>query len=111
MKHENTSPPPSSSAQKFRAYLLGFLFSIVLTLSGFYLVQYKLLAGPLLYTILTFFCIVQALIQFVIFLDLMNESKPRWNLMLFLFTIMVTLILVLGSVWIMYNLNYNLMVP
>ncbi len=85
-----------------------FLASLFLTLAAFFIVEsfQKSWATQLTVAILG---LIQAWMQLVIFLQLGRESKPRWNLIVFLFTIMVTLILVLGSLWIMNHLNYNLM--
>jgi cytochrome o ubiquinol oxidase operon protein cyoD len=53
--------------------------------------------------------VMQLLVQLVFFLHLGGESKPRWNLMAFMFTLLVVAILVAGTLWIMYNLDYNMM--
>ena len=88
-------------------YALGFLASIVLTLLAYFIaVKYLNWASHLTVAILGLF---QAWLQLSLFLHLGSQPKPRWNLTVFLFTIMVTLILVIGSLWIMENLNYNLM--
>src|SRR3546814_1615888 len=42
--------------------------------------------------------------------DLMGKgSDSRWNLIMFLFMVLVVFIVVVGSLWIMANLNYNMM--
>ena len=53
--------------------------------------------------------LVQLVVQLIFFLHLLNESKPRWNLIFFISTIGIILIVVVGSVWIMNHLNYNMM--
>ena len=94
---------------RLKHYLLGFLISIVLTLAAYFVaVNYFHWAAHLTVALLGLF---QAWLQLSLFLHLGREPKPRWNLVVFLFTLMVTLILVFGSVWIMENLNYNLMEP
>jgi cytochrome o ubiquinol oxidase subunit IV len=49
----------------------------------------------------------QLFVQLLFFLHLSRESRPRWNLIVLLFAAMVLLIVVLGSLWIMNNLNYH----
>ena len=39
-----------------------------------------------------------------------TASEERWNLIAFLFTLLIIGIVVVGSLWIMYNLNINMMV-
>lgn len=84
-----------------KAYLITYLLSLAFIFGAFYFNTRPLF--------ITAFGLVQAWIQLYTFLNLGKETKPRWNLMAFLFTLMVTFILVVGSIWIMYNLNYNLM--
>jgi len=42
---------------------------------------------------------------------LAGEDNPHWNLLVFFFMIMVLVIIVFGSLWIMYSLNYREMPP
>lgn len=93
----------------FSSYLLGFLLSLLLTLAAYLLAVRTLLSGWPLDLALTLLALTQGVVQLLFFLNLAHESKPRWNLLVFLFTLMVTLILVFGSIWIMNNLDYNLM--
>ena len=46
----------------------------------------------------------------VYFLHMNTSSEERWNLVALLFTAMIIGIVVVGSLWIMYNLNINMMV-
>jgi cytochrome o ubiquinol oxidase operon protein cyoD len=39
-----------------------------------------------------------------------TSSSERWNLVAFVFTALIIAILVIGSIWIMWNLNQNMMV-
>ncbi len=91
------------------SYFFGFLASLILTLAAYFSVTQALFSGWVLKLVVAGLGLLQAWVQFGLFFHLTKESKPRWNLIVFLFTIMVTLILVFGSIWIMNNLNYNLM--
>ena len=101
----------------FRAYLLGFILSLLLTLSAYQLVEHHIRSHHISPSddVSVFVLLVLALIQFfvqmVLFLHLGREKKPRWNLMAFGFMTTVVLILVLGSLWIMNHLNYHMMSP
>ena len=53
--------------------------------------------------------ITQMIVQLLFFFHLGEEKKPRLNTMSFLFMLMVVGIIAFGSIWIMYNLNYNMM--
>ncbi len=63
-------------------------------------------------TWLAVFALAMALIQLAIqlftFLHLGTEAKPRWKTQSFLFAFLMALVIVVGSIWIMINLNYNM---
>jgi len=90
-----------------RTYIVGFIISIGLTLEAYFLVVRGALPGwALVFTILGL-AVVQLLVQLYFFLHIDDEIKPRWKMTSFLFAGLVVMIVVLGSVWIMTNLDYN----
>ncbi len=93
----------------FRAYSAGFIGSLLLTLAAYFTVVGS--HGPKLGIDLAVaaFAVVQAALVLYFYLDLGKESKPHWNITVFLFMVLVTVLIVAGSIWIMYHLNYNLM--
>jgi cytochrome o ubiquinol oxidase operon protein cyoD len=110
MSHDPLMDPPHPVEYgNLRSYCLGFLFSIVFTVLSYYLVVEKWVTGWALDGCIAILAIVQATFQLILFLNLFREPRPRWNLIIFLFMLMVIVIVVAGSVWIMNNLNYNLM--
>ncbi len=92
-----------------RSYLTGFGLSIVCTVIAYLLVVKHLLSGTLLASAIFGLGIAQALVQLLFFLHLGKESKPRWNMVVFLFMVLILAIIVLGSLWIMNNLNDRVM--
>ncbi len=105
VREQDTSQGSSGS------YITGYVLSIVFTIIPYTLVVNDVLTGWGLYLMLACFAIVQLFVQLVFFLHLGRESKPRWNLLVFLFAVLVVVILVFGSLWIMKNLNYHSMSP
>lgn len=97
------------------SYIVGFFISIVLTLFSFGLVKIHLHLGSnsatqnLIIFVVLLFAFMQLAVQLIFFLHLVHESKPRWNLMFFVSTFALILVVVVASVWIMNNLNYNMM--
>lgn len=95
-------------------YVSGFILSLVLTLMAFWLVFQAIdgdgsrLPVGTITMMLVGLAVVQLLIQLFFFLHLGHEAKPKWNLTIFLFMLIVLGILVFGSLWIMDNLNYNM---
>jgi cytochrome o ubiquinol oxidase operon protein cyoD len=60
---------------------------------------------------LLFLALTQLFVQLLFFLHLDRESKPFWNLQVAILAAGVVLILVIGSIWIMNNLNYHMNTP
>ena len=54
--------------------------------------------------------VVQIFVHLVYFLHMNTSSEARWNLVALVFTVLIIAIVVVGSLWIMYNLNINMMV-
>ncbi len=92
-----------------KSYLLGCAFSLVLILLAYFLVESRSLSGWVLDSAVAGLALLQAWVLLFLFINLRNDHKPRWNLIMFLFMVLVTILVVFGSLWIMYHLNYNLM--
>ncbi len=93
---------------KIKTYLIGFVMSIVLTLLAYFLTTEKLMTGWALTLTISTLAFIQVIVQLLFFLHMGEESSPRWNLISFLFMVLVILILVIGTLWIMYNLDYRM---
>lgn len=97
--------------KSFKPQCLGFVLSIALTVASYLIVVHYHLSGALFTWTIVGNAFAQALIQFVFFLHLGLESKPHWNSITFLFVVLVLVVVIGGTLWIMNNLNYNLMPP
>lgn len=100
-----TAEPPQGT---YVTYVAGFVLSIVLTVLAYTLVSERILTNKLLIGSVVALAVAQFLVQIVFFLHLGRESKPRWNLTVFGFMLLVLFILVLGTLWIMDNLDYHM---
>lgn len=92
----------------YNAYIAGFLLSIICTLTAYILVEKFTLSKWLLVYVVAALAVTQAIIQLILFLHLGNESGPRLKLLVFSFMMLIVAILISGSIWIMYNLNYRM---
>jgi cytochrome o ubiquinol oxidase operon protein cyoD len=94
-------------------YSIGYGISILLTAVAYILTLFhvssdnEVFTHPFLIASLLVLAIGQFIIQVIFFLHLSFAKSKRWNLILFLFMVGVVSILALGSLWIMYNLNYH----
>lgn len=91
------------------SYIIGFMLSLLLTGSAYYLVVEHVFTGWMLACVISSLGMLQVFVQLVFFLHLGSESKPYWNLLVFLFMLLVLLIIVTGSLWIMHNLDSRMM--
>lgn len=89
-------------------YVIGFLLSIVLTIVAFGLVMAQLLSGMVLYVVLLGIAAVQVYVQMRCFIHLNDGPDRVWSRMAFIFMAVVVIIIVVGSLWIMTNLSYNM---
>ena len=93
----------------FKSYMIGFLLSVVLTAIPFWLVMTGALPATTTGLIITAFAVVQIVVHMVFFLHMNHKSEGGWNMLALIFTIVVVVIAVAGSVWVMYHLNVNMM--
>lgn len=93
----------------YKSYIIGFILCLLLTIVSFLLVYSKLLTGHTLAYTLIGLGIVQAIIQMLFFLHVGQEDKPRWETISFCFMVMCVLILVIGSLWVLNDLNERVM--
>lgn len=92
-----------------KSYVTGFVLSIFLTLLSFFAVTYKILSGWQLIVTISIFATYQALAQLFLFLHLANGEKPRWKLVIFVYTGLILVTILLGSLWVMNHLDYRMM--
>lgn len=93
---------------RLRAYVTGFISSVALTLAAYLLVVNQSLDRSKLIAAIIGLALVQFTVQLIYFLHLGSERKPRWKFLVFSFMVSIVLILVIGSIWIMDNLNYHM---
>ncbi len=94
----------------FFSYLTGFILSIILTIIPYLMIsQHYLLEYQANVFIVVLFAILQLIVQLTFFLHLSAKPEQRWNLFTFVFTTVVLSILVSGTLWIMWSMNYNMM--
>ncbi len=97
-------------ANPLRTYVIGFAISIVLTLISYFLVMNSSFSRYATVIAINVLALIQLFVQLRFFLHLGKEKAPRWNLIIFLCMVVFLAIVVFGSLWIMNELNDN-MIP
>lgn len=92
------------------SYIKGFILSVILTAIPFALVMSGGLESRGLTAVLVIgFAIAQILVHMVYFLHMTSRQEEGWTLLSTIFTIIVLVILLSGSLWVMFHLNTNMM--
>lgn len=93
-----------------RDYLIGFTLSVVLTAVPFWLVMDDVLESKGLTAIIILaFAMVQIVVHVIYFLHMTSSAEEGWSIMALIFTLVVILIALAGSLWVMHHLNTNTM--
>jgi cytochrome o ubiquinol oxidase operon protein cyoD len=108
--HHDEHDSHGASHGSLRGYVTGFLLSVVLTAIPFWLVMNGVLANSTLTAIvIMLFAAVQIVVHMVYFLHMNSRSEGGWTMMALIFTIVIVVIALSGSLWVMYHLNTNMM--
>ena len=93
-----------------RGYVIGFLLSLVLTAIPFWLVMGKVLpSSSSTALVILGFAAVQIVVHMVYFLHMNAKVEGGWSMLALIFTVVMVVILLAGSIWVMYHLNTNMM--
>ena len=93
-----------------KEYATGFLLSVVLTAIPFWLVMAKVLPTPTITTLVILaFAMVQVVVHMVYFLHMNPKSEGGWNLLALIFTAVLLVIVLIGTLWVMHHMNTNMM--
>lgn len=92
-----------------KGYLIGFGLSVVLTAIPFWLVMTGVLPAQATGFIIVGFAAVQIVVHMVFFLHMTGKTEGGWSMLALLFTIIIVVITLSGSLWVMYHLNTNMM--
>ncbi len=99
-----------ASHSTLKGYMTGFVLSVVLTAIPFWLVMGKVFEPPgATVAILLAFAAVQIVVHMVYFLHMNAKSEGGWSLLALIFTVVLVVITLSGSLWVMYHLNENMM--
>lgn len=93
-----------------RDYLIGFGLSVVLTAIPFWLVMGDVLASKQVTALIIMaFAMVQIVVHVVYFLHMTSSAEEGWSLMSLIFTLVIIVIALAGSLWVMHHLTTNTM--
>ena len=93
-----------------KGYLTGFALSVVLTAIPFWLVMSGAIGDKYATTLIVMaFAAVQIVVHMVYFLHMNARSEGGWTMLALIFTIVLVVITLSGSLWVMFHLKHNMM--
>jgi len=105
--HDHHGDEPHST---FSGYMTGFVLSVILTAIPFWLVMAKVITERnTAVMVLGAFAVVQILVHMVYFLHMNGKIEGGWTLLATIFTVVFVAITISGTLWVMYNMNANMM--
>jgi cytochrome o ubiquinol oxidase operon protein cyoD len=94
----------------FKGYMTGFVLAVVLTAIPFYVVMAKSFSSSLVTAgVILAIGAVQIVVHMVYFLHMDGKAEGGWSLLALLFTLVLVVITLSGSMWVMYHLDHNMM--
>ncbi|CAN5713543.1 cytochrome o ubiquinol oxidase subunit IV [soil metagenome] len=97
-----------SAHGSLKGYLTGFGLSVALTAVPFWLVMTGALPPGVTGFIVVGFAAVQIVVHMIYFLHMNGKAEGGWTILAMIFTIIIVVITLSGSLWVMSHLNTNM---
>ena len=97
------------SASDALVYTVGLFLSVVLTATSFWVANTSLIWGPGVPLGLAVLAIAQMGVHLVFFLQITTGPDNTNNVLALAFGVLIVVLVIAGSLWIMANLNENMM--
>ncbi|HKT52998.1 MAG TPA: cytochrome o ubiquinol oxidase subunit IV [Caulobacteraceae bacterium] len=111
-RYEDHAPgdePEESAGHWVHNSNLGLGFSVVLTVAAFLVAGSHIVYGPAIPVALVVLAIAQMGVHLVFFLHVTTGPDNTNNVLALAFGVFVVFLIVVGSIWIMHSMNYNMM--
>ncbi|AWN43748.1 cytochrome o ubiquinol oxidase subunit IV [Methylobacterium durans] len=101
---------PHGAHGTFRGYMTGFVLSVILTAIPFWLVMGDVLKDTFMTSIVVMaLAAVQIVVHMIYFLHMNTKSEGGWTFLALVFTLTLVVITLVGSIWVMYHMDQNMM--
>ena len=99
-----------ASHSTLKGYMTGFVLAVILTAIPFWIVMGKVFDKSSVTAIVILgIAAVQIVVHMVYFLHMNAKSEGGWTMLALIFTMVLVVITLSGSLWVMYHLNNNMM--
>jgi cytochrome o ubiquinol oxidase operon protein cyoD len=90
--------------------MTGFVLSVILTAIPFWLVMGDVLNDTFKTSLIIMaLAAVQIVVHMIYFLHMNTKSEGGWTFLALVFTLTLVVITLVGSIWVMYHLDQNMM--
>jgi cytochrome o ubiquinol oxidase operon protein cyoD len=108
--HDAHHSDHDASHGSLKTYLIGFGLSVILTAVPFWLVMTGAITDKQVTALIVLtLAAVQIVVHMVYFLHMNTRSEGGWTMMALIFTVIMVVIALTGSLWVMHHLNVNMM--
>jgi len=91
-------------------YAMGFVMSVILTALAFWFVMGKVIDSTAVTTVVILgLGVVQIFVHMIYFLHMDSKAEGGWSFMGLMFTLILVVITLSGSLWVMFHLNTHTM--
>jgi cytochrome o ubiquinol oxidase operon protein cyoD len=99
-----------ASHGSLKSYLTGFVLAVVLTALPFWVVMATVFErSSTTAMVVMALGSVQIVVHMIYFLHMDTKSEGGWTMLALIFTLVLVVITLTGSIWVMYHLNTNMM--
>lgn len=99
----------SERSSERRTYVIGYVLALILTLIPFAIVAWSDLTRMTQWVVIGICALIQVVVHFRFFLHVSLAKQKREDLHLILFTMLILVIMVGGTLWIMFSLYTRVM--
>jgi cytochrome o ubiquinol oxidase subunit IV len=96
-------------AEGIRGYLVGLALATLITVVAFYIAGTTLVWRPSIPIALMVLAIAQMGVHLVFFLHITTGPESYNNVLALAFGVLIVFVVIVGSLWVMANLNHNMM--
>ncbi|MBD4895563.1 cytochrome o ubiquinol oxidase subunit IV [Xanthomonas citri pv. citri] len=107
--HHHTDTAADEHAGGLKSYLIGFVMAVILTVIPFAMVMSGAFSKGVTIVVISVMAAVQMLVHMVYFLHMDRTPEQRSNVQVGLFSLLIIGIVIVGSLWVLHNMNVNMM--
>jgi cytochrome o ubiquinol oxidase operon protein cyoD len=107
--HHNTHAGHGAGHGSKGSLWAGSILSILLTVIPFWMVMSGAVDATVTTVAIFVMAIAQIVVHVVCLLHVDSRSENGWTLLAFIFTAIIVGITIIGTIWVMYHMNLNMM--